>query len=58
MEDALEEFLAGESVGTTNRALAKFMGESFGEARQRFQRTVDEQLRAAAGVPSTSSPAN
>jgi serine/threonine-protein kinase len=51
MEDALEEFLAGESVGTTNRALAKFMGESFGEARQRFQRTVDEQIRAAASVP-------
>jgi serine/threonine-protein kinase len=51
MEDALEEFLAGESVGTTNRALAKFMGESFGDARQRFQRTVDEQIRAAASVP-------
>ncbi len=51
MEDALEEFLAGESVSATNRALAKFMGESFGEARQRFQRTVDEQIREAASVP-------
>jgi serine/threonine protein kinase len=51
MQDALEEFLAGESVGTTNRALAKFMGDVFGETRQRFQRTVDEQIRAAANVP-------
>jgi hypothetical protein len=51
MGDALEEFLAGESVGTTNRALAKFMGDSFGEARQRFQRTVDEQIREASSVP-------
>jgi serine/threonine protein kinase len=51
MEDALEEFLAGESVGTTNRALAKFMGEVFGEVRQEFQRTVDEQLRTAVDIP-------
>jgi serine/threonine-protein kinase len=51
MEDALEEFLAGESVGTTNRALAKYMGEVFGETRQVFQRTVDEQIRAAGNVP-------
>ena len=51
MQDALEEFLAGESVGTTNRALAKFMGDVFGETRQRFQRTVDEQIRAASSLP-------
>jgi len=51
MQDALEEYLASESVGGTNRALAKFMTELFGEKRQKFQRTVDEQLRAAASVP-------
>ncbi|HEY2517205.1 MAG TPA: serine/threonine-protein kinase [Polyangiaceae bacterium] len=49
--DALEEYLAAESVGSTNRALGKFMGETFGEIRQRFQRTVDEQLRVAAATP-------
>jgi eukaryotic-like serine/threonine-protein kinase len=51
MQDAIEEYLASESVGGTNRALAKFMGELFGEKRQKFQRTVDEQLRAASSVP-------
>jgi eukaryotic-like serine/threonine-protein kinase len=51
MQDALEEYLASESMGGTNRALAKFMGELFGEKRNQFQCTVDEQLRAAANVP-------
>jgi eukaryotic-like serine/threonine-protein kinase len=51
MQDAIEEYLASESMGGTNRSLAKFMGEVFGEKRQKFQRTVDEQLRAAANVP-------
>jgi serine/threonine protein kinase len=51
MQDALEEFLAAESLGTTNRGLARFMGELFGQKRQQFQRAVDEQLRAAASVP-------
>jgi serine/threonine protein kinase len=51
MQDALEEYLSSESVGGTNRALAKYMGELFGEKRAQFQRTVDEQIRAAANVP-------
>ena len=51
MQDALEEFLAAESLGTTNRSLARFMSELFGTKRQQFQRAVDEQLRAAASVP-------
>jgi serine/threonine protein kinase len=51
MQDAIEEYLASESMGGTNRALAKFMGEFFGEKRQNFQRTVDEQMRAASNVP-------
>ncbi len=51
MQDAIEEILATDSVGTTNRALARFMGERFGETRAQFQRTVDEQVRAAASIP-------
>ncbi len=51
MADELEDVLAGESVGATTRALGKYMVETFGGVRQQFQRTVDEQIRAAAGVP-------
>jgi tRNA A-37 threonylcarbamoyl transferase component Bud32 len=51
MQDALEEFLSAESVGGTNRALGRFMGEVFRERRAQFQRVVDEQTRAAAEVP-------
>jgi serine/threonine-protein kinase len=51
MADALEGFLADESVGATNRALAKFMEDAFGEARRDFQRTVDEQIRMASSMP-------
>jgi serine/threonine protein kinase len=50
-QDVLEEFLSSESVAGTNRALAKFMGEVFGETRARFQRAVDEQMRVAASAP-------
>jgi hypothetical protein len=51
MEDALEEFLANESGGITNRTLAKFLGEVFGESRQSFQHLVDQQMRVAASLP-------
>jgi serine/threonine protein kinase len=51
MEDALEEFLANESGGITNRTLAKFLGEVFGESRQSFQHVVDQQMRVAATLP-------
>ena len=51
MEDALEEFLANESGGITNRTLAKFLGEVFGESRQSFQHVVDQQMRVAASLP-------
>jgi eukaryotic-like serine/threonine-protein kinase len=51
MADALEEFLEGESLKATNRALAKFMGEAFAETRQRFEWAVEEQVRAAMNVP-------
>jgi serine/threonine protein kinase len=51
MADALEDFLEGESLRATNRALAKFMGEAFAETRQRFQWAVDEQIRAAMNLP-------
>ena len=57
MQDALEDYLAADSMGTTNRALGRFMGEVFGEARQAFQRTVDEQIRATASLPFESDPA-
>ena len=51
MEDAIETYLAGESGGATNRALAKFMEERLGDKRARFRETLDEQMRIAASVP-------
>jgi serine/threonine protein kinase len=50
-QDALEEFLSGESVGTTSRQLGKFMSERFAEARAQFQRAIDDQMRIAATLP-------
>jgi eukaryotic-like serine/threonine-protein kinase len=50
MQDALEEVLATESFGTTNRALGKYMKEVFGEAQAKFRRKVDEQIRVASAI--------
>jgi serine/threonine-protein kinase len=56
LQDALEDVLSTESVGTSNRALTKFMTETFGAAREHFQKVVDEQIRVAASLPDDATP--
>jgi serine/threonine protein kinase len=57
MQDALEDYLASSSsVAITARAVAKFMTDTFATSRERFQRLVDEQLRAVAQSPADELP--